>query len=406
LTISSTVTPEPSPLPAPTAKVGRGSSLGIAMGGGGARAAYQVGFLRCLARRFPDLEIPYVTGVSAGAINAAHLAAHHGTFSQSVEELTGLWSNLRIEDVFRVGAGSLTSNVARWGLRVATGMGRSKAESSLKALVDTAPLRRFLSEALHAVEGEITGINYNLNAGRLKAVALTTTDYNTGRSVTWIQGQDIDAWERPNRTARHATLTVEHVMASAALPLFFPAVRIGSNWYGDGGLRLSAPLSPVLHLGATRIMAISTRYDRSIREAEQPVVRGYPPPVQVLGVMMNSVFLDLLDQDAWRLERMNRVLLKIREEEREGLRPIKLLVLRPSVDLGQLANQFEPQLPRAFRFLTRNLGSRQTQSPDSLSLLMFQPDFLQRLIAIGEQDAEARADEIEEFITGDGYEDA
>lgn len=376
------------------------------MGGGGARAAYQVGFLRCLARRFPELEIPYVTGVSAGAINAAHLAAHHGTFSQSVDELTGLWSNLRIEDVFRVGAGSLTSNLARWGLRVAAGVGRSKKESSLKALVDTAPLRRFLSEALHAVEGEITGINYNLNAGRLKAVALSTTDYNTGRSVTWVQGQGINAWERPNRTARLATLTVEHVMASAALPLFFPAVRLGSNWYGDGGLRLSAPLSPVLHLGATRIMAISTRYDRSVREAEQPVVRGYPPPVQVLGVMMNSVFLDLLDQDAWRLERLNRVLLKVRKEEREGLRPIKLLVLRPSVDLGKLANEFEPQLPKAFRFLTRNLGSQQTRSPDSLSLLMFQPDFLQRLIAIGEQDAEARADEIEEFITGHGYEDA
>lgn len=382
----------------------RSPALGLAMGGGGARAAYQVGFLRCLARRYPELEIPYVTGVSAGAINAAHVAAHHGTFLQSVDELTSLWSNLRVEDVFRVGAGSLTSNVARWGLRLATGLGRSDREPSLKALVDTRPLRRFLSEALHAVEGEITGINYNLARGRLKAVALSTASYSTGRSVTWIQGQGINAWERPNRTSRVTTLTVEHVMASAALPLFFPAIRIGTEWYGDGGLRLSAPLSPVLHLGATRIMAISTRYDRTQREAAQPTVVGYPPPVQVLSLMMNSIFLDLLDQDAWRLDRLNRLLLKLDREERDGLRPVKLLVLRPSVDLGKLANEYEPQLPKAFRFLTRNLGSRRTLSPDSLSLLLFQPDYLQRLIAIGEQDAEARADEIEEFITGEGWE--
>ncbi len=381
-------------------------ALGIAMGGGGARAAYQVGFLRCLARRYPDLKVPYVTGVSAGAINAAHLAAHHGTFRQSVDELSGLWSNLRIENVFRTGAGSLTSNVARWGLRLATGMGRTRNEPSLKALVDTAPLRRFLSEALHSVDGEMTGINYNLARGRLKAVALSTVSYSTGRSVTWVQGQGIDAWERPNRTARLTTLTVDHVMASAALPLFFPAVRIGSEWYGDGGLRLSAPLSPVLHLGAKRIVAISTRYNRTPGEAEQPTVSGYPPPVQVLSIMMNSIFLDLLDQDAWRLERMNRILLKIDEEKREGLRPIKLLVLRPSVDLGKLAGDYEPQLPKAFRFLTRNLGSKQTRSPDALSLLMFQPDYLQRLIAIGEQDADAKADEIEEFISGPGYENA
>ncbi len=376
------------------------------MGGGGARAAYQVGFLRCLAQRYPDLRIPYVTGVSAGAINAAHLAAHHGTFRQSVDELSGLWSNLRIKDVFKTGAGSLTSNVARWGLRVATGLGRTTSEPSLKALVDTAPLRRFLSEALHAVDGQITGIDYNLARGHLKAVALSTVSYSTGRSVTWVQGQDIEAWERPNRTARLTSLTVDHILASAALPLFFPAVRIGSEWYGDGGLRLSAPLSPVLHLGATRIMAISTRYHRSRREAELPSVPGYPPPMQVLSVMMNSIFLDHLDQDAWRLERMNRLLLKLDKESRGDLRPIKLLILRPSVDLGQLANEYEPQLPRALRFLTRNLGSKQTRSPDSLSLLLFQPDYLQRLIAIGEQDAHARADEIDAFISGPGYEDA
>jgi len=375
----------------------------MAMGGGGARAAYQVGFLRCVARRYPDLEVPYIHGVSAGAINAAHMAAHHGSFGQAVEELTALWSNLSIEHVFRVDAGSLTGNIARWGLRLITGAGRGSQKGSLRSLVDTSPLRSFLSDALHAVDGEITGIRYNLATGRLRAAALTTASYTTGRSVTWVEGQDIQEWERPNRTSKLTQLTVEHVMGSAALPLFFPAIKIGAEWYGDGGLRLSAPLSPVLHLGARRIIAISTRYERTAVEAEQPAVHGYPPPAQVLGVLMNSVFLDNLDQDAYRLDRLNHLLLKLPPEKRDGLRPVDLLVLRPSTDLGKLANDYEPRLPKAFRFLTRNLGTRQTISPDSLSLLMFQPDYLQRLIALGEQDAEARADEIDRFIAGTAH---
>jgi NTE family protein len=189
-------------------------------------------------------------------------------------------------------------------------------------------------------------------------------------------------------------------MASAALPLFFPAVKIGNAWYGDGGVRLAAPLSPALHLGAQRVLAISTRYDRNNAEAARPAVTGYPPPAQVAGVLMNSVFLDLLDQDAYRLERLNRVLRRLPEEEREGLKMIDLLVLRPSRDLGQLANEYEPRLPKAFRFMTRGLGTRQTNSPDALSLILFQPDYLSRLIEIGESDANARAEEIDRFIRG------
>jgi NTE family protein len=254
------------------------------------------------------------------------------------------------------------------------------------------------------VDGELTGVSYNLERGRLKAVAISTSSYSTGQSVTWIQGQDIKEWERPQRRARNTTLTVEHVMASAALPLFFPAVRLNNSWYGDGGVRLTAPLSPALHLGARRILAISTRYARTDREADEPSVYGYPPPAQVLGILMNSIFLDLLDADALRLDRLNRLLEALPEERRAGLRPVKLLVLRPSVDLGILANQYEPKLPATFRFLTRGLGTRQTKSPDFLSLVLFQPDYLNALIDIGEADAEARADEIARFIE-DGRED-
>jgi NTE family protein len=372
------------------------SDLGLVMGGGGARAAYQVGVLRFLARQFPELEVPYVTGVSAGAINAALLASHHGTLLQAVTELTELWGHLTVEDVFRVDGRSLGWNALRWAHQLLSGgLG---GPPRVRGLVDTQPLRAYLTEVLHAVGGELTGIRYNLEQGRLRAVAISTSSYSTGQSVTWIQGQDIREWERPQRRARNTTLTIEHVMASAALPLFIPAVRLDNGWFGDGGIRLTAPLSPAVHLGASRILAISTRYARSAAEADEPAVYGYPPPAQVLGILMNSIFLDLLDADALRLDRLNRLVEALPEEKLEGLRPVKLFVLRPSMDLGILATRYEARLPRAFRFLTRGLGTRQTRSPDFLSLVLFQPDYLDALMAIGESDAQARAEEIVAFI--------
>lgn len=393
----STRTEAPAPveeIPSPLSPPGP-PDLGLVMGGGGARAAYQVGFLRFLARRFPHLEIPYVTGVSAGAINAALLASHHGTLAQAVTELTELWSRLTIQDVFRVDGRSLAWNALRWGNQLVSG---GFGTPRVRGLVDTQPLREYLTEVLHAVDGELTGIRYNLESGRLKAVAISTSSYSTGQSVTWVQGQEIREWERPLRRARKTTLTVEHVMASAALPMFFPAVRLGTAWYGDGGMRLVAPLSPALHLGAGRIIAISTRYARSAAEADEPAVYGYPPPAQVMGVLTNSIFLDLLDADALRLERLNQLLQALPEEKRLGLRSVKLLVLRPSVDLGILANRYEARLPPAFRFLTRGLGTRQTRSPDFLTLVLFQPDYLKALMDLGEADAEDRADEIAAFL--------
>src|SRR6185503_17538395 len=177
--------------------------------------------------------------------------------------------------------------------------------------------------------------------------------------------------------------------ASAALPLLFPAVRIGSSWYGDGGVRLLAPLAPAIHLGADRILAVSTRYRRTQLEAEQPAVRGYPPPAQVIGTVLNAVFLDQVEQDAQGLKRINRLLAKLPPEQHGALRPIDLHILQPSEDLGKLAAEYQDALPQGLRFLTRGLGSHETRSADFLSLLLFHPDYLQRLIAVGERDAEA-----------------
>ena len=366
------------------------------MTGGGARAAYQIGLLRCLARRMPDVEIPIVTGVSAGAINAVYLASHRGSFVEAVEGLYELWRNLRPEDIYRVGSATLAGNVGRWLLRLFSGGARHAPEA--RSLLDSSPLDAFLRRALTVVDGEVQGIDQNLDAGRLRAVALSTLNYATGQTVTWVQGREVAGWERPRRRGSLTRLTVDHVMASAALPFVFPAIKIAESWYGDGGIRLATPLAPAVHLGADRILAISTRYRRSLEEAVIPAVTGYPPPAQVAGVMLNSLFLDAIDLDARHLERINGLLADGDCTSSEGLRPIDIVVLRPSTDLGRLAGEYEAKLPRAFRFLTRGLGTKQTKSPDFLSLLMFQPDYLQRLIAVGEADAEARLPEIKALL--------
>lgn len=378
--------------PADAALPATTGGLGLVMTGGGARAAYQVGVLRWLGRRYPELHVPYITGISAGAINAAHIAAHHGTFRQASEELAQLWRGLRSEHIFRVDPLTLTRNAALWLVRL--GLGGFLPVPEVRAMLDTSPLRRTLEEALVTVNGELTGIRYNLELGRMRAVALSSTSYTTGQSVIWVEGEGISVWERPLRRSVRTNLTVDHVMASAALPMLFPAVRIGNAWYGDGGMRLTAPLSPALHLGATHLLTIATRFPASSEQADQPAIAGYPPPAQVFGILLNAVFLDLIDQDALRLERINRLLEGLPEDERSGMRPIKLIVIRPSQDLARLAGEYEPQLPWMFKTLARGLGTRQTASPDLLSMLMFQEDYLRRLIDLGERDAETRADEL------------
>jgi NTE family protein len=209
----------------------------------------------------------------------------------------------------------------------------------------------------------------------------------------------MEDWERPGRLGLTTQITVEHIMASSALPLIFPATRLGDAWYGDGGVRNHTPLAPAIHLGADRILAVSTRHLRSSAEFEATRVDDYPPPAQLAGVLLNAIFLDAVDQDAAQLERINRLISLIPETDLGRLRPVKLMVLRPSVDLGRLAANFEPRLPRAFRFLTRGLGTHQLRSPDFLSLLMFQPDYLTSLIEIGEKDAEASLGDLEALMT-------
>ncbi len=378
---------------APVATPPLRDDLAIVLNGGGARAAYQVGLLKGLARHYPTLRLPLLTGVSAGAINATFLAAHPGPISQAVEELAALWADLRVEAVFRVDARSLMGSAWHWGLRLLSG-GRLVGPP-LRGLVDTAPLHRTLESVFGSFgEAEIGGIARNLETNRLAALAIVTSSYTTGRTVAWVQGRDIADWERPFRHSRRCRLTVDHVMASAALPLFFPAVRLESAWYGDGGIRLITPLSPAVHLGARRILAFSTRYARRADEAEQPEVRGYPPPAQIAGQLLNAIFLDDHDRDALNLARLNLLLEELPAERHRGLRVIDLVFIRPSQDIGRLAADYESRLPAPFRHMLGGIGARDTRNADLLSLLMFQSDYLKRLMEIGEQDFEARVADV------------
>ncbi len=368
--------------------------VAIVLTGGGARGAYQVGVLRGLARHLPELRFPIITGASAGAINAVYLAAHAGTTREAAEGLARVWENIEFSDVFRVDGWCLARSSMAWLARL--GLGLRQLGTSVQGLLDTGPLRRMLQREL-GTRGEVEGIARNLETGRLDAIALMTVNYSTGQTVSWVQGRDIETWERPARRSRPTAITVEHVMASAALPLMFPAVKLDGSWYGDGSIRMAAPLSPALHLGADRIFAISNQYPRSQAEADRPSFDSYPPPAQIAGNLLNAIFLDVLDQDVQRLQRLNKLLRKLPAADREGLKPVDIVVMRPSVDLGKLSAQFEPRLPGSFRFMTRNLGTRETESPDSLSLLMFQEDYVRRLIEVGERDAEARLDEIKDL---------
>lgn len=372
----------------------RRDDLAMVLDGGGARAAYQVGLLRSLARRHPDLRLPMLTGVSAGALNAVFLAAHPGPFATAVDDLARTWSSLTVDQVFRSDSASLVGNLWHWAVRLVGG-GRTVAPP-FRGLVDTAPLRRTLGHVLQPDDnGEIPGIARNLDSNRLIGLAIVTSSYTTGRSVAWVQGRDVQDWERPFRMSRQSRITIDHIMASTALPFLFPAVQLENAWYGDGGIRLVTPLSPAVHLGANRVLAFSTRYGRRRGvDADRPQVQGYPPPIQIADQLLSAIFLDDHDHDALTLARLNELLEELPPEKRHGLRLIDLVFVRPSEDIGRLAAEYEVRLPFFLRHLLRSAGARETTNPDLLSLLMFEPGYLKRLMEIGEADGESRADDI------------
>ncbi|HJO05661.1 MAG TPA: patatin-like phospholipase family protein [Acidobacteriota bacterium] len=368
----------------------------VVLTGGGARGAYQAGVLAGIADRSRcDVCFPIVTGVSAGGINAAALAASRASFAGATEELRQAWLKLTTDSVFRSNFRTLTWSAFRWIAKVGSG---GAIPADLRGLLDTRPLRTYLETAI-----DFDGIGDNIAGGRLHALALSMTEYATGRTVTAVQATErMRDWQRARRLSERSRITVDHVMASAALPVVFPAIQIGGDYYGDGSIRQSAPLSPAVHLGADRILAISVRYSLAPKETVEPQFVGYPPPAQILGMILHGVFIDDLEDDAERLLRINRTLQAVPQgaELRDDLRPIDMLMLRPSRDLGKLSAGLVDELPRPLRLLARGLGASRTTTPDFLSYLLFEQPYIERLMDLGFEDVRAQWDTIEPFLSG------
>jgi NTE family protein len=367
--------------------------LAIALGGGGARAAYQVGVLLGISRRFPELKPPLITGVSAGAINAAFLANHTGTFFQKCQDLAGLWYNLSFADVFNVHPTKLLRRIFRVGLRLTVGL--PPGVPKVHGMVDTSPLRAFLHRTLGTEDGTLPGIAQNLARGDLAAVAITALNYGTGETIVFVEGKELTGWERPMQRGVHALLTVDHVMGSAALPLLFPAVQIGNGWYGDGGIRLVAPLGPAVHLGADRLLVLSSH---NVSPGSAKSLAGPPSPAVVMGALYDAIFLDQLDHDVLQMERINHLIRHTEEQHRQGFRELKSTVIRPRVDFGEIANRYERKLPGMFRYFMRRFGTQETNRQDFISTVMFHNEFLAELLDRGEQDSAQYLDEFAALI--------
>ncbi len=378
-------------------------NLGLVLTGGGARSAYQVGALRALARLLPPGPIPFgiLAGISAGAISTVALASGAEDFQRTTQRLAETWAGLTPNRVYRTGALGLARTGGRWILDLSAGgiFGRS----GINYLLDPSPLRALLEEVV-----PLSRLRHNLRARRIRGVAVSATRYRTGAGVTFFEGApDIAPWTRAARQGERARLTLDHVMASAAIPVFFPPVRVGDEYFGDGGVRMDFPLSPAIHMGADRVLAIGVNYPRHAEEGKGWGAPAAPSPVpvsEIAGVLLNAVFLEALDSDMERLERINRTLALVPRERRlqagVEVRHVPALALQPSQDLGRLAADEYGRFPVTLRYLLRGIGATGQVGEDLLSYLAFEPVYIRRLMELGEQDALARGDELVDFIRG------
>jgi NTE family protein len=374
----------------------------LVLSGGGARGAYQVGALRGLHELLHgqrSLPFPILVGASAGSITNAFLGAHAADFPTAVRKLVDFWEGLRPADVFRTDARTLTRVGLSWvadlslGSWIGTGRGRS--------LLVSDPLRDLLHKRL-----DMAALRRSIETGLLHGFALTTTSYRTGLAVTFFDGAaSIAPWVRSTRLGIRQHLTIDHVMASSAIPFFFPAVTIDGTYYADGCIRLNAPLSPAIHMGAERILAISVRYPRPPdRAASAPTTQDdrYPASADTAGLLLNALFLEALESDVERLERINTTIDLLPRaaiaKHSTSLRRMPILVLRPSRDLGELVMQTLERLPHLLRHLFRGFGATGKSGWDLLSYLAFDGEYTSRLLALGYSDVTARGAEIAAFL--------
>lgn len=369
---------------------------GLLLPGGGARAAYQVGVLKALAELRPRdrAATPFrvISGNSAGCINAAVLASRAMDFHGGVDELAGIWSNLQVSKVFRTDTWTMLSNSMKWLWAIIRGeLGTHGAHS----LLDNTPLRELLERHIRFAR-----IQQAIHVGHLDAFAVTASGYTSARSVTFFTGRPgLEGWQRTRREGRPEDIGLDHLMASSALPLIFPAVRIGAEYFGDGSMRQGAPLAAPIHLGAERILVIGVRDEQPDRPERIGLLRPrYPSFGQIMGYILDTLFMDSLYLDLERLKRVNELLEHAgRRMKGTGLRPIDVTVVIPSRDIRDITARYVRRLPRSVKLLLRGLGGLRPGGRQLASYLLFDGGFCSELIELGYADAMAQKDRLMPF---------
>lgn len=371
--------------------------VGLVLAGGGARAAYQVGVIKAIAEMLPpdsSNPFPILCGSSAGAINATTLAIYATRFHEGVRRLTYVWRNFNVHQVFRADVAGVMSNGLRWvAAMLLGGLGRRNPQS----LLDRAPLRRLLQHTMPCAR-----IQESIDSGALYALSVTASGYGSGQSVTFYQGvPSLTSWKRARRVGSAANITIDHLMASSAIPFVFAAEKINREYFGDGSMRQIAPISPALHLGADRVLVVGVRQEAQPRSALAET-EEYPSLAQIAGHVLNSIFLDSLEADLERLQRINKTIGLISAQQlREGgitLRKVDVLVISPSEDLEKIAARHAHELPQTIRFLLRGLGALNRHGSNLVSYLLFERPYCRELINLGYKDAMHRKEEILRFL--------
>ena len=371
--------------------------VALVLTGGGARAAYQVGVLKAIAEMSSKDDanpFPIIIGTSAGAINSAALAIYAERFCDAVMRLQRIWRNFHVSQVFRSDFIGVMKSGLGWMLSVVLGgMGKHNPASFL----DRAPLRLLLAKYLPCEQ-----IKKSIDAGVIESIGITASAYGAGRSeVFYYSSQDIEPWERSRRIGRPGEITIEHLMASSAIPFIFSAIRLGNDYYGDGSMRQIAPISPAVHMGADKVLVIgvTNRRDEEPDIDEEPV---YPTLAQIGGHILNSIFIDSLETDIERVRRINKTIDLIPThqlvEHDVKLRCVDVLVISPSEDLQAISIKHYMGLPRTIRFFMRGIGAMNGKGSSLMSYLMFEKYYCRELINLGYKDAMERKDELIEFI--------